>query len=485
MELPRGGHSDNLSRRGRMLVLVICSMSLLIVGLDATIVNVALPSINRTFGASVAGLQWVIDAYTLVLASLLMLCGSTGDRVGRRRTFQTGLVVFSLGSLLCALAPSLGWLIAFRALQAVGGAMLNPVAISIIRNVFHDPRERALAVGVWGAMFGISMALGPIVGGALVDSVGWRWVFLVNLPVGLAAIALTAAFVPESRAEHPRRIDPAGQILIVAALASLTYAIIEGGRRGFASPEILVLFAVSIVSFIALIRYELRRREPLLEVRFFASAPFSGASAIAICVFAAIGGFLFLNTLYLQDVRGLSPLHAGLYMLPMAVATMVMAPVSGRLVARHGARPSLIIGGLGVLVGALMLTTLTRTTPSTLLLSAYLIFGIGSGAVNPPITNTAISGMPPAQAGVAGAVASTSRQIGVTLGVAVVGAVVGGAAAGSLGPGFATATHAGWWILVALGVIVLALGYLTTTSWADQTARSTARRLLEEPVPAG
>ena len=268
--------SDELSRRRRMLVLVICSMSLLIVGLDTTIVNVALPSINRSFGASVAGLQWVIDAYTLVLASLLMLCGSTGDRVGRRRTFQTGLVVFSLGSLLCALAPSLDWLIAFRALQAVGGAMLNPVAMSIIRNVFHDPRERALAVGVWGAMFGISIALGPIIGGALVDSVGWRWVFLVNLPVGLAAIVLTAAFVPESRAEHARRIDPVGQVLIVLALASLTYAIIEGGRRGFGSPEILVLFAVSIVSFSALIRYELRRREPLLEVRFFASAPFSG-----------------------------------------------------------------------------------------------------------------------------------------------------------------------------------------------------------------
>ena len=189
------GHSD-LSRRRRLLILVICSMSLLIVGLDVTIVNVALPAIHRSFGASVSGLQWTIDAYTLTIASLLMLSGSTADRIGRRKVFQIGLVVFSAGSLLCALAPTLQLLIAARVLQAIGGSMLNPVAMSIIRNVFDDPRERAQAIGVWGAMIGLSMALGPIVGGALVDSLGWRWVFLVNVPVGLLALALTAMFVP-------------------------------------------------------------------------------------------------------------------------------------------------------------------------------------------------------------------------------------------------------------------------------------------------
>ncbi len=464
-----------LSRRRRRLVLGICSLSLLIVGLDTTIVNVALPAIHASFHASLSELQWTIDAYTLVLGSLLMLAGSTADRIGRRRVFQTGLVVFSLASLLCALAPSLEWLIAARVLQAVGGAMLNPVAMSIVRNVFEDPRERAQAIGVWGAVFGISMALGPVLGGALVDSVGWRAVFLVNVPVGIAAIGLTAWFVPESRAQHPRRIDPVGQVLVVLALSSLVYAIIEAGTAGWLSAEIVSLFAVSIVSFAALIRYELHLEEPLLEVRFFRSAPFAGASAIAICLFAAIGGFLFLNTLYLQEARGLSPLHAGLYTLPMAGMMCVAAPVSGRIVGQRGARTPLLVGGVAVAVSALMLTTLTPITSPALLIAAYLIFGLGSGLVNPPITNTAVSGMPASQAGVAAAVASTSRQVGMTLGVAVVGAIAGASVTGVIGKGFAAATHAGWWIIAVLGVAIVLLGLLTTTAWADQTARATAR----------
>src|SRR3954464_1004503 len=198
-------------RGRRVLVLVICSMSLLIIGLDATIVNVALPAIHRSFHSTVSGLQWTIDAYTLVLASLLMLSGSTADRLGRRRVFQTGLALFSLGSLLCALAPSLELLVAARVVQAIGGAMLSPVAMSIVRNVFEDPRERAQAIGIWASVFGISMALGPVLGGFLVSAISWRAIFVVNLPVALAAMGLAAVFVPESRAPRPRRMDPVGQ----------------------------------------------------------------------------------------------------------------------------------------------------------------------------------------------------------------------------------------------------------------------------------
>jgi EmrB/QacA subfamily drug resistance transporter len=481
---PRERPESGLSHSRRLLVLGICCMSLLIVGLDTTIVNVALPAIRRSLHASVSGLQWTIDAYTLVLASLLMLAGSTGDRVGRRRIFQTGLVVFSLGSLLCALAPSLGLLVAFRVLQAIGGSMLNPVAMSIIRNVFDDPRERAQAIGAWGAVFGLSLALGPVVGGALVDSVGWRAVFLVNVPVGVLALVLTAAFVPESRAPHPRRLDPVGQVLVIVALASLTYAIIEGPHSGWVSADILGLFGLSAACFATLIRHELRRDEPLLEVRFFRSAPFAGASAIAVCAFAAQGGFLFLSTLYLQDVRGFSPLHAGLYMLPMAGMTLLFAPVSGRIVARRGARPSLLVAAVAMIASALMLTSLTARTDSGYLLIAYFLFGLGSGLVNPPITNTAVSGMPASQAGVAAAVASTSRQVGMTLGVAVIGAIAGASIAGGIGQGFAGASHPGWWIVVGLGLVILVLGLLTTTSWADETARRTAALFGEQPQPA-
>jgi EmrB/QacA subfamily drug resistance transporter len=475
-------------RRQRLLILGICCMSLLIVGLDVTIVNVALPAIHRSFHSPFSGLQWTIDAYTLVLASMLMLSGSSADRLGRKRLFQIGLALFSLGSLLCALAPNLGTLIGARVLQAIGGSMLNPVAMSIIRNVFVDPRERAQAIGLWGGVIGISMALGPVLGGALVDSVGWRAVFLVNVPVGITAIILTHLYVPESRADHPRRLDPVGQILVILGLATLTYAIIDGPSAGWTAARTFILFAIAVLAFVGLVRYELRRSEPLIQVRFFRSAPFSGATAIAVAMFAALGGFLFLNTLYLQDVRGLSPLSAGLYTLPMAGLMFLVAPLTGRFVANHGGRAPLIGGSLAVIVSGVILAQLTPHTSFALLFLAYVLFGLGMGLVNPPITNTAVSGMPPSQAGVAAAVASTGRQVGATLGVAVLGALAGGGTAGALGPGFTNATHTSWWVVVGLGVAILLIATATTGRWADNTASATAERLRDggpQPAPAG
>lgn len=467
---------SDLTPRRRQLVLAICSTGLLVVGLDATIVNVALPAIHRSLASSLAGLQWTVDAYTLVLASLLMLAGSTADRVGRKRVFELGLVVFSLGSLLCALAPTLDVLLAARVLQAIGGSMLSPVAMSIIRNVFVDPAERARAIGVYAAIFGLSIALGPVLGGILVDTVGWRAVFLVNVPVGALAVLATHRFVPESRAARPRRIDPVGQVLVILGLAALTFGIIEGPGRGWGSAEIVVSLATAVVALAVLVPYELRRREPLLEVRFFRSAPFSAASAIAVCAFAALGAFLFLNTLYLQDVRGLSPLRAGLCTLPMAAMVLVFAPLSGRLVGSRGPRPSLVAAGIGLIAGVGMLTQLRAGSSIVYVLAAYSVFGIGFGLVNPPITNTAVSGMPAAQAGVAAAVASTSRQVGVTLGVAMAGAILGGSAAldGGSAAGFTAAAQPAWWLILAVVGAVLVLGIVSTTRWAEATARRTA-----------
>ncbi len=470
------GGMPELSRRHRLLVLAICCTSLLIVSLDNTVLNVALPTLQRDLGASVAGLQWTIDAYTLVLASLLMLAGSTADRIGRKRVFMAGLVVFTLGSALCSLAPNLDALVVFRMVQAVGGSMLNPVAMSIITNTFTQPRERARAIGVWGAVVGISMAAGPIIGGVLVESVGWRSIFWINLPVGLAALVLTWRFVPESRAPKARRPDPVGQFLVMALLGSLTYAIIEAPTAPVGRT---VLFGgVALAALLALLRYEPRRDEPLVDLRFFRSAPFSGATVIAVSAFAALGGFLFLSTLYLQNVRGLDALHAGLWMLPMAFLCFVCAPVAGRLVGSRGPRLPLLVAGVTMTASGVLFAAFEAETANVTLVVGYVLFGIGFGFVNAPITNTAVSGMPRAQAGVAAAVASTSRQIGQTLGVAVIGAVLAaGVGTSSYAESFVAAARPAWWIVAACGFAVLTLGALTTGTWARGTAERTAARL--------
>ncbi|MFF0028633.1 MFS transporter [Streptomyces avermitilis] len=465
-----------LSPRRRLLVLAICCLSLLIVSLDNTVLNVALPSMQKELHASVAGLQWTIDAYTLVLASLLMLAGSTADRIGRRRVFRTGLVLFTIGSVLCSLAPNLESLVAFRMVQAVGGSMLNPVAMSIITNTFPEPRERARAIGVWGGVVGISMAAGPIVGGLLVDSVGWRSIFWINLPVGLVALLLTWRYVPESRAPKARRPDPVGQLLVIALLGSLTYAIIEAPSSG--ATETLAFGGTALAALLALLWYEPRRTEPLIDLRFFRSVPFSGATVVAISAFAALSGFLFLSTLYLQNVRGLSALHAGLWMLPMAVMCFVCAPLSGRLVGSRGPRFSLLTAGIAMTASGVLFAAFEAETSDVTLVIGYVLFGIGFGFVNAPITNTAVSGMPRAQAGVAAAIASTSRQIGGTLGVAVVGAVLAsGVRTGPYQQVFESAARPGWWIIAGCGLSVLVLGALSSGTWARATARRTAQRL--------
>ena len=462
------------------LVLGICCLSLLVVGMDVTIVNVALPAIRRDLGASISNLQWVIDAYTIVIASLLMLAGSMADRFGRRRVFQAGMALFTLGSLLCSVAPGIRGLIAFRVVQGLGATMLNPVAMSIITNTFLDPKARARAIGVWGAVAGISMALGPLLGGALTQSVGWRAIFWINLPIGLAAMVLAALYIPESKAARARPVDPVGQVLVFAALASLTYAVIEGPRAGWQSPLIVGLFAASLLAVAALLFYEPRRVDPLLDLRFFRGVPFSSATLIAVCAFASFAGFLFLNTLYLQEVRGFSAFHTGLCTLPLALMIIICAPISGRLVGTYGTRPSLLVAGVAFVLSASILIRLAPGTPIPLLMLAYVIFGTGFGMVNTPITNTAVSGMPKAQAGVAAAVASTSRQVGASLGVAFAGTIAGASRVN--GTGFPEATHPVWWIIAGCGAMIILLGWASNTAWAQATTRHAAH-LLADPPP--
>jgi EmrB/QacA subfamily drug resistance transporter len=437
--------------------------------MDITIVNVALPSIRADLDASVSGLQWTIDAYTVVLASLLILSGSTADRVGRRRTFQVGLALFTAGSLLCSIAPGLGWLVACRMLQAVGGSMLNPVAMSIVTNVFTDPRERAKAIGVFAGVVGVSLGVGPVLGGILVETIGWRAIFWINIPIGITAIILAAVFVPESKADRARRVDPVGQALVIVLLLSLTYAIIEAPQPGN-TLEVWALAMLCLACLVALVRYESHREDPLISLTFFRSIPFTGATLTAVCALGAFSAFLFLNTLYLQNVRGLSALQAGLLLLPMATMTAVFAPVSGRMVASRGPRTPLLVAGAAMALGALPLTRLTGHLGYDWLLACYLVFGLGFGMVNAPITNSAVSGMPRSQAGVAAAIASTSRQIGASLGVAVVGAMVSGGAGATIRTEFARASHSGWWLVVGCGVATFVLALVTTGTRAAASA---------------
>ena len=473
-----------LASRERTTVLAVCSLSLFLIGLDTTVVTIALPSIGRDFGVGLPALQWTVGAYTLVMASLLMLAGSAADRLGRKRVFVAGLTVFSLGSLLCAAAPSVELLVAFRVLQAAGGAMVNPVAMAIITTAFTDPRQRAQAVGVRGAVFGVSMALGPIVGGALSSAFGWRAIFWINLPLGLAAILLAVRLVPETRAPAARRIDPVGQMLVVVLLTAITYAVIQAPSRGWSAPVILAALAAAGAALLGLLGYEPRRSQPLIDLRFFRSAPFTSAIVISIIAFAAFGGFLFLNTLYLQDARGLSPVQAGLAIVPLAVMVAVISPVSGRLVGRRGPRLPLAIAGLCGATACTMLTVLDPRTTMAWLLAAYVVFGVGVGFVNAPITNTAVSGMPRDQAGVASALATSSRNVGQTLGVALVGAVV----TSRLGPtgrgDVSSATRPGWWLLAACGLVVLLLGTAATTQRAEASARRTAAQVNPEALGA-
>ncbi|HEY3253273.1 MAG TPA: MFS transporter [Polyangiaceae bacterium] len=474
---------DGDSPRRRLVILVTCCLALVLTAMDATIVNIALPAIRSDLHASIAELQWSIDAYTVIVASFLLLAGSIADRFGRRRTFQAGLLLFSIGSLLCSVAPSARVLVASRALQALGGSMLNPVAMSIIVNTFLDPKERARAVGVWGAAFGVAMAAGPLLGGLLVQSVGWRSIFWVNLPLGAVALALTARFVPESRAARARRFDPLAQVLVIAALFALTSAVIDGRRAGWASWPIAVGFATAVASAVALVVWESRHHEPMLDPRFFRSLPFAAATLVAVLAFASFSGFLFLNSLYLQEARGMPASQAGLATLPIALALMVCSPLSGRLVGAGRARLALVVAGVAMATGALLLTALAQSTPLLHLLAAYGIFGIGLGMVNAPITNTAVSGMPRSHAGLASAVATTSRQVGASLGVALAGSLAGTGLESAHRPDFAAATHVFFWVSAAMGMAIVVLGIASTGARARASAARVSSLLDAQQTP--
>lgn len=460
-------------RRNRLVVLAICCASIIAVVMDITIVNVALPDIRHDFGTSAAGLQWTVDAYTLVLASFLVLAGSMADRLGRRRAFLTGLAIFGLGSLLCGLSPGIGWFVAARVLQAVGGTMLNPVAMAIVANTFVDPPQRARAIGVFGSMTGLALVLGPVLGGVLVEALGWRSVFFVNVPIVAAAVVAAVGFIPESRAVRSRRFDPVGQTLVAVLLGTVVYAVIEVRSMGWASPTILTLVAAAVLSLLGLVRYESRRRDPLLDLRLFRSVPFTSAIVMALFALCGFQAFLFVTTLYLQDVRGLSPLAAGLCLLPIGTMVLLLSPVSGRLVAAVGPRRPLLIAGVALALGGIGLLWLAPATAWSLVIAMYVPVGVFLGLVNPPITNTAVAGMPRSMAGLAASLASAGRQTGTTLGVAIAGAIIG-PSLGRSASSYTNSARGVWWMIFALGLGLAVLTWVSTGGWAARTAQRAA-----------
>ncbi len=337
--------------------------------------------------------------------------------------FSYGLTAFGIGSLLCSVAPNAELLIAFRVLQALGGCFLVPSSLALITDAYPDPTERARAIGIWSATTAASTGLGPPVGGLLVDTFGWRSVFWINLPIVAVAVALAARYARESRDATHRPLDWPGQVLVLVLLVSLTSGFIESSDGRWASPLVLGLFATAAVSLIAFVTVERRSAAPLLAPSLFRNRAFSGAAVVATLAFVVYAGFLFVNTLYLQQIRGYSPLVAGLLVMPTTIGNVVLSPLSGRMTARRGPRLPVALAASAMLAGSVILALAAGTAPVPVLLVAYVLIGSGVGLVNTPITTAAIDGLPADRAGVAGAVTSTFRQVGNSLGVAVLGSL--------------------------------------------------------------
>jgi EmrB/QacA subfamily drug resistance transporter len=410
--------------RGRWLALTVLCMSLLAIVIDNTIVNVALPTLVRDLKADVSELQWVVDAYTLVFAGLLLLAGALGDRFGRRRTLLYGLAVFGAASGWAAYAGGVDGLILARAVMGAGAALIMPATLSLLISVFTDTRERAIAIGLWAATAGLGVALGPVVGGLLLDHFWWGSIFIVNVP--LTAIALVAGrrLIPESRDPVTRRIDWPGAGLSGIGLVALVWAVIEAPSQGWTSAAVLGAGALGAVALVAFVVWQRRVAEPLLDVRLFKDARFSAASGTVMVLFFALFGFLFMSTQYLQFVLGYSPSAAGVRLLPYAGAMIVFAPLSSKLVMRFGTKRVAATGMVLFSTGLAIAATVSTSTGYGRLAIALLFMGAGMGLAGAPATESIMTSLPPARANIGSAVNDTTRELGGVLGVAVVGSIM-------------------------------------------------------------
>ncbi len=407
----------------RWPILAVLCVALLIVGIDGTIVNVALPSFVRELHATPSQLQWISDGYTLVFASMLLTAGTLGDKYGRRGALLFGLVIFGLGSLGGALVGSASALIATRAVQGFGGAFIMPATLSILTNVFPDA-ERGRAIGIWSGVSGLGVAIGPLVGGYLLDHFWWGSVFLVNLPVIAVAIVAVIAIVPSSKDPNAKPIDVLGTLLSIGALTGLLFGIIEGPSEGWTAPGVLIGFIGGAAMLVAFILWELHTPDPMLDVSFFKNPRFSAASIAVTFVFFALFGSIFFLSQYIQFVLGYSPLQAGAALIPVAVALMVSAPTSSFLVARFGTKAIVTIGLLVVASSLALLSAATTTSGYPLIALVLVLLGLGMGLAMAPATDSIMGSLPREKAGVGSAVNDTTREVGGALGVAILGSIL-------------------------------------------------------------
>ncbi|WP_051450341.1 MFS transporter [Actinospica robiniae] len=448
MTSTQAGNGDERAGAAPGVVLVVMCVGYFLVLLDVTIVNVALPSIGTGLHADVSSLQWVVDGYALALASLMLPAGALGDRHGHRRLVLAGLAAFGVGSLACGLAPGAGALVAARAVQGVGAASLLPGTLAIIAGAYPDRKAQARAIGIWAGVGSLALPAGPLVGGVLIDSLGWRWIFLINVPITLAALAATLRVL---RADHGRqtgRLDTAGALLGVLVLLTWTFVFIQGGRSGAGSAVVLVALGLAILLSAAFLLVERRRgSEAMLPLDLARRPAFALANISAGVMNLGTLGVLFVLTLFLQSVQHRSPLGAGLALIPLFAPLAVIAPIGGRAVARIGPRLPIIAGFVLAAVGlALLALAHPSSSYAAILLPAFLAWGIGLGILTPAVVAAAVAATPGERAGLASAVNNTARQAGGAIGVALAGAVAGS-------PG--TATFVSRMHTVAAGAAVL------------------------------
>jgi EmrB/QacA subfamily drug resistance transporter len=413
-----------LTHQRRWWTLVVLCFSLMVIGVDNTILNVALPTLVKDLHASSSQLQWMVDAYTLVFAGLLLTAGSLGDRFGRKKFLALGLTIFGAGSVASAFAGSASMLIATRSLMGVGGAIIMPATLSVLTNTFTNPTERAKAIGVWAGVSGMGIAIGPIAGGWLLQHFWWGSVFLVNVPVVALGLIGGWFFVTDSRDPSKPRLDPVGAGLSIVGLTALLWALIEAPTKGWVSAPILTAYAIAAVVLAGFVVWERHSDHPMLDVRVFENPRFSAASSAITLVFFSMFGSFFVITQYLQNVRGYSPLQAGLRIAPIALVLFIAAPASSTLVRWFGSK-MVVAGGLVIAaIGLLLFAGLSVSSPYVSVLLALMVLGLGMSLTMAPATDSIMGSLPRAKAGVGSAVNDTTRQVGGALGVAVLGSVV-------------------------------------------------------------